>query len=236
MRVFKGLRKESLNNKKTANYLKYALGEIALVVIGILIALQINNWNSNRVKNQEAKQIYQQIQRTIEDDRIEIKNTKDLNKYYSTQYAKANALITAKDDSKLDSLTVLIITLSQYSDFQGTSKIYENIVNSGDIKLLKNQDINSKLQRLEMTYSYINKLEDIHWEVIINELSPELKGVINYSNMQVVKPQKIYSVELQNIVIESIFLTMGKDSIYTRALDEIDKIVGLISEETQSKP
>ena len=79
-----------------------------------------------------------------------------------------------------------------------------------------------------MTYSYLNKLEDIHWEVIMNELSPELKGVISYSNLEIVKPEKLYSVELQNIVIESIFLTKGKDSIYSKALKEMNSIIDLI--------
>ncbi|MGB5479757.1 MAG: DUF6090 family protein, partial [Eudoraea sp.] len=41
---------------KTGKYLKYAVGEIILVVIGILIALQINNWNENRkATNEEVK-------------------------------------------------------------------------------------------------------------------------------------------------------------------------------------
>lgn len=42
---------------KTGNYLKYAIGEIILVVIGILIALQINNWNENR-KNDKIEHNY----------------------------------------------------------------------------------------------------------------------------------------------------------------------------------
>ena len=45
---------------KTSKYFKYAIGEIVLVVIGILIALQINNWNEeNKLKNQEQKYINQ---------------------------------------------------------------------------------------------------------------------------------------------------------------------------------
>ena len=42
---------------KTAKYFKYAIGEIVLVVIGILIALQINNWNENRKLNEQRKEL-----------------------------------------------------------------------------------------------------------------------------------------------------------------------------------
>jgi len=46
---------------KTAKYFKYAIGEIILVVIGILIALQINNWNENRKESLEESSILQDI-------------------------------------------------------------------------------------------------------------------------------------------------------------------------------
>lgn len=48
IKLFRNIRKKLLEQGKTANYLKYAIGEIVLVVIGILIALQINNWNEWR--------------------------------------------------------------------------------------------------------------------------------------------------------------------------------------------
>lgn len=45
---FKKIRQDLLMENKTGKYLKYAIGEILLVVIGILIALQANNWNEDR--------------------------------------------------------------------------------------------------------------------------------------------------------------------------------------------
>ena len=58
IKLFRNIRQKLLAEGKTANYLKYAVGEIVLVVIGILIALSINNWNENRkAKIQEIKQL-----------------------------------------------------------------------------------------------------------------------------------------------------------------------------------
>jgi len=48
IKFFRNIRKKILEQGKTTNYLKYAFGEIVLVVIGILIALQINNWNETK--------------------------------------------------------------------------------------------------------------------------------------------------------------------------------------------
>ena len=48
IKFFRKIRFSLLSENKTSKYFKYAFGEIILVVIGILIALQINNWNENR--------------------------------------------------------------------------------------------------------------------------------------------------------------------------------------------
>lgn len=61
-----------------------------------------------------------------------------------------------------------------------------------------------------------------------------MRGVINYSNLHIEKPENLYSVELQNIIIESIYLTAGKDSIYNRALKEINSIGQLIDKELET--
>ena len=121
--------------------------------------------------------------------------------------------------------------LSWYSDFHRSGNIYETLANSGDMKLLKNEKIPSRLQKLEMTYIFANKLEDMHWELIINNLSPEIRGVIDYSNFKPVKPEKLYSIEMQNIFMETIYMTAAKDSIYSKALKEIDSLVYYIDEE-----
>jgi len=59
--------------------------------------------------------------------------------------------------------------------------------------------------------------------------------VINYFNLEIVKPDKLYAVELQNLFFESIYLTKGKDSIYKKAMKEIDNIITLINTETKQE-
>jgi len=53
LKSFRKIRQNFLSEGKTGKYLKYAIGEIILVVIGILIALQINNWNEEKKANQQ---------------------------------------------------------------------------------------------------------------------------------------------------------------------------------------
>jgi len=230
-RIFSKNRMNNLAKSKIAKYLLYAFGEITLIVLGILIALQINNWNTERIERNNESKSYRNIKRQVVDDMMELNRIKDHNNYLSAHYEYAVPIALTDNRDKIDTLAIIVMSLSQYSDFNRSSTIYENLVSGGEIKLLKNSDITSGLQRLEMTYTYINKLEEIHWEIIINELSPELRGVINYATLTVVKPEKLYSVEIQNFLMESIFLTIGKDSIYNQAIDEINTIIELIDME-----
>lgn len=231
IRFFRTIRLKLLTNNNIKKYLLYAIGEIVLVVIGILIALKINNWNDGQNVKLEEVKTYSDVKEQIQQNLEEITKLDSLNHYYKSLYDRGNLIISNKKWESIDTLAYIAMNLSQYSDFHGNDNIYESLVNSGDIKLIKNTEIQKKLQNLESTYRYMNKLEDIQWEIIIKELSPELRGVINYSNFHIEKPEKLYSVELQNIIIESIYITAGKDSVYNRAVKEIRTIDGLIEKE-----
>lgn len=209
----------------------YAIGEIFLVVIGILIALEINTWNNGKIERKEEIKSYLNIKRQILDDRNELIKVKDFNNYYTGAYEYGVKIIMSGNREKTDSLALVSMGLSQFSDFHSSGNIYQTLVNGGELKLLKNSGITSAIQKLETTYIFANKLENMHWELIINELSPELKGVINYATMKTIKPEKLYSVDLQNIFIEFIGLAKIKDTVYGQAISEINAITDLIDQE-----
>jgi hypothetical protein len=231
----KKVRRQIIADNKVGKYLLYALGEICLVVIGILIALQIDNWNTERVQKDDARKSYENIKRQVEDDQKELAEAKAINTYLTKAFEYANKIIISGNQNKTDSLALISMGLSQYSDFHRSGAIYETLVNSGDLKLLKNDQITGALQHLETTYIFINKLEEMNWGLIINELSPELRGVINYSTREVIQPDKLYAVEIQNIFYEVINLNNIKNTIYEQALGEIEAIIVLINEELSSE-
>lgn len=73
-RLFRKIRLTLLDKNQKGDYIMYAIGEIFLVVIGILIALQINNWNENRKDNIYKKKVYAQIQQDLQRDTLYIKD------------------------------------------------------------------------------------------------------------------------------------------------------------------
>ncbi|WP_228850959.1 DUF6090 family protein [Aegicerativicinus sediminis] len=70
IKFLRNIRRNLLSHGKTFNYLKYAIGEIILVMIGILLALQVNNWNENRKMRAFEKEILTLIDQNLSRDSI----------------------------------------------------------------------------------------------------------------------------------------------------------------------
>ena len=68
IKFFRKIRQNLLRDNKFSKYLLYAIGEIVLVVIGILIALQINNWNQQRISTEYEKKLLTELRNTITAD------------------------------------------------------------------------------------------------------------------------------------------------------------------------
>ena len=78
IKFFRKIRLNLISESKTGKYIKYAVGEIILVVIGILIALSINNWNEQRKQNNEEIYILNQLKVEFKADSIKINTLEKL--------------------------------------------------------------------------------------------------------------------------------------------------------------
>ncbi len=228
---FRKTRYDLMDKNKTGKYFKYAIGEIVLVVVGILIALQINNWNTKRIEKREEISSYKNIKRQINDDKGVIYGIIDYNNLYYKQYKYANQVIEQNDQSKIDTLGKIALKLYKYSDYNRSSNIYQNLINSGELKLLKNRDIIEQIQRLEETYIYMNRMEKIHFEVIMGGAHLDIQESIKFSDRSVRKPEELFGIDFQNHFIAMMGIMIEKDEIYHRAINEIEIIIELIDEE-----
>jgi len=228
---FRKLRRQLINDGKISNYLKYAIGEIVLVVVGILIALQINNWNHDRQDKISELNFYSNFKEQLAEDIYEIKGNIIYNNNYMEQFEYAVQIIESNDRDRLDSLSQISISLTKYSDLGRQSNIYETLVNSGQIKLLNNTDIIEEIRKLEELYIYINKMEEIHREVILKEVATSLRDNFKLLTLEAIDADNIYSVNFQNLIISILGIMKEKDEIYHEALVEIQTIIKYIDEE-----
>jgi hypothetical protein len=229
--IFLKLRIKEMLEGKMKRYLIFGIVEVFLVVTGILIALSINNWDNKNSQRRDELTIYKNIHIRIMDDREDVQDVIDHNDSHRTKFQFADQIISANDRSKIDTLIKIIPTLFEYSDFNKSSNIYQNLLNSGELKLLTNSNVIRMLQNLEETYIYLNRMENIHLQVIMEAIAPVLLSTINFSSGEVERPDTLYSLQFQNFFVVSIGLMEEKDDVYQRALREIDAISQSIEEE-----
>ena len=183
-KVFRKFRYKLIGGSSTLKYLKYAIGEIFLVVIGILIALQINIWRTERELLKEETKIYKNIKQQLMDDKVELAQVKGMNDYFYNVYDFANKVIESKDYEQQDALARAITALAIDINFHKSANIYETLLASGDLKLMNNDTIPSELQKLEMIYNSTNRLEEKHWETITTNFGAEMRGLININTFE----------------------------------------------------
>lgn len=147
------------------------------------------------------------------------------------QFLYANTIIETKDRNKIDTLGLIIKNLTQYSDFDRQGNIYETLVNSGEIKLLRNHEIINSIRNLEEKYMYVNRMENIHYDAMMSHVILTINPVIKFSDGSVQKPEMIYTYEFQNLVLSLIQVMTEKDKVYNEVIKEIESIKELINEE-----
>ena len=228
---FRKVRNNLIRENNFKKYSTYAIGEILLVMIGILLALQINNLNTKRIEKRDEISFYKNIKRQIKDDKNAISGIIDYNNLYYKQYKYANQVIEQNDQSKIDTLGKIALNLFKYSDYNRSSNIYQNLINSGELKLLKNRDIIEQIRRLEEIYIYMNRMERIHWEVIMGGAHLDIHKSIRFSDRSVRKPEEFFGIDFQNHFIGMMGIMIEKDEIYHRAINKIEIITKLIDEE-----
>lgn len=233
MKLFKTLRQTMIKEGKLRRYLLYAFGEILLVMIGISLAFQLNNWNDSRVKDNTEVTYYKNIKDQIEDDKGLIEEQKAFNNRYLAQFKYANEILEANDRSKIDTLGLIVHKFTQYSDFDRKGNIYETLVNSGEIKLLKNLTIVNNIRGLEEKYNYVNRMENIHYDAMMKYVIMSITPIIKFSDSSVQKPDLLYNYEFQNLVLSLIQVMTEKDQVYNEAMAEIENIIKLIDEELE---
>jgi hypothetical protein len=160
IKFFRKIRQNLLMENKTRKYFKYAIGEIILVVIGILIALSINNWNEKR-KNNILKQAY--INNLKIDLNADIQKLEELNEL-NNEFEKDGFYFLSYLENKLSEVDTLALTsafayTAYIPNFTMTSATYNDLITSSNINLFK--DI--ELKRLLDNY-YIRD----EWSVLFN--------------------------------------------------------------------
>lgn len=137
-----------IKENRVSKYLLYAIGEIILVVIGILIALQINNWNEDRKSNNQEQLYLKRLLSENKEDLVTFKNNiKDLEKGIATVEALSKALnnITSSDSLLILAANDYFGYGSIYPIFTSSTSTFDDLSSTGNLKDIKNTTLRDQL-------------------------------------------------------------------------------------------
>ena len=187
---FRKIRKELLGSGQARKYLLYAIGEIALVVLGILIALQINNWNENRMDQKAISNYFERIHEELQGGVEDIDNYLVITKPLIDLNRRTLEILNTKNPDSVNVLEEtlgalgtswsLVLKLPVTEEF--LSQDYLSKINSDSIKIGFNQF--TQMRKTQMDFSQATRDQYNH------TIEPFFIQNINYSQvaMQLYRP------------------------------------------------
>jgi hypothetical protein len=160
IRFFRSLRLRLLTENRFSKYLLYAIGEIVLVVIGILIALQINDANDTRKERVKEVNYLENIKTDLQI------NIHEMDRYLSirTGCIEAAQRIIAHFEGEpitdYDAFNADGVSIYGWQKFYQSNNTFQELVNSGNLALISNQSIKTMLLDLESLYKKMKSEED----------------------------------------------------------------------------
>lgn len=240
---FRKIRKQLLSDNKFSKYILYAVGEIVLVMIGILLAFQVNNWQDRRTRAKKEMSYLKDIKVNLEDDLKSIDSVVEFNDLKidltdSTFYA-----LEQSSNPKIYMPTIVkyMYTLTMYEVFEPNRIAFENMVASENVDLITNTNLRSRLTQYykrefksttqESVKERSRQLGDYAGIAAFNKQT--IESLINYSSslkdiseVTIHKDPKIYSY-----LFNMLMTTQSQSETLVITQQEIRELVTLIDKE-----
>ena len=179
-------------SEKSRKYLGYAIGELVLVVLGILVALQINNWNEDRI---EQRQIADYAHSMIQDLERDLTMAATIEQEINVLKQKIETLAEYVSDRTVDEISNIdlyyLMRAPFYRPYSWNRTALEQIKSSGAMRQMRNQQLAEKISAYE---AFTHHLEgDYDFDRTVGIRSVELAGSIidmNYPNAKEVFPPR----------------------------------------------
>ena len=177
IKFFRKIRYDLMGENKTGKYLKYAIGEIILVVIGILVALQINNWNEGRKDNIKEQAILIQLE---EEYNANLKQLEAKMQMRSSVVTSGISLLKYMNTPKLIARDSVILHLGLINNDATFDPIQNDLISSGNIRLIHNQKLKSLLSNWSSDLIAVQEQEKMT-SMLVHEIMRPLYNDIGIS-------------------------------------------------------
>lgn len=236
IKFFRHIRQELVTENKLSKYIIYALGEIILVVIGILIALQINNSNEDRKQRKQELHYLKNLKTDLNlniselDKYIKVRNSRIESANYVLEHFEGKPL------TDLSSFAFHTTNIYIWQKFTQHDNTFQELVNSGNLALISNDTIKNSLLNLQALYKKL-KNEEEHFrydaEILLYEPSYgvlDLNPVVKNFTYQVTNGQAGENVALPRSNYEAMLKDLKQKNGFVMAVYEFSVMNGQFNE------
>ena len=178
---FRKIRLILLTSAEARRYAAYAMGEILLVMVGILLALQVNNWNENQ-KSLRQEQTYLLL---LQDDFEE--NTEEHESKYEFLKEIANDMGDLLEQSELPKPTLSLEELNVYFEsilimpvYDETDRAYSNLTGAGNLNLLRSAELKNALAKYYAMLEQLKTVQTTHELELVETFQPYIIDNMDY--------------------------------------------------------
>ena len=231
---FRKIRKKMADDNKPMRYARYAIGEILLVVIGILIALQINNWNENKKQEQRAIIYFNKIINDIETDLKNVDsivvvgqhNVKEIENYFNYFENQDPVDISAL----IDSCSHIIKDVMRKYRYTPNNHTFKDMQASGNSTLLS-EDQKQALVALSNTQDFYLIIFEKNISSII-EFERQMKAYIDSDLSQSNFFKRINVTQNENDLVQGLLFQHNSLTSYSQLYEYTLRLKKRISEES----
>ncbi|MDX1591202.1 MAG: DUF6090 family protein [Balneolaceae bacterium] len=203
---FRRIREKLIASGSITKYLLYAIGEILLVVIGILIALQVNNWNEERLRQNEEKTTLENLLADLNSSKIQLESK--INSVEADQEAIIKMLNMDPDTESIDngSIDKIADEVLAPPTFDPDEANIREIINSGKISLISNEILRNSILKWEGSMQDVREIQlalastsGKEFELISNAITlRSFYAELGPSDFESTSSELLYSKQIEN--------------------------------------
>jgi len=200
---FRKKRKNFVTDSKMGKYIKYALGEILLVMIGILLALQVSNWNKERISKDKEQLLLSALHEEFLENRMQLDTVVSYHKkaLVATQYMISQFPIDP-ETINLDTLYTRTFGWGYRFTFNPSQGVIRSLVNTSSFDIISNEELRALLVSWEDVLADYQEEEIVAAQDLRNKYVPELLNNVSWLGYNDERLDKNY---LASIVFENLF-------------------------------
>ena len=162
-RPFSRIRGDLLSKSKTRKYLSYAVGEVLLVTVGILIAIQINNWNEQRKDRGRERVHLEQLYADLSTNADRMNRVADHHAELAENLMVAVSVVKRGElaTDEVEQFKWVILTMHQFPPAGATTGGYDALIASGDFAIIQYQELKSNIVKIDSAIETLQRLSDL---------------------------------------------------------------------------